>query len=80
LAPAHFPATLALAELDVREHQPERARERFNAVLARDPRHRPALVALAALGEMTGAPWQDNVALLRRAIEAEPPKFDTYGA
>lgn len=72
LAPDFFPAAAALAELDLREKQPDRARARFQDLLAREPRHAAALLALARLDDMTGAPPQGTSRLLAEAVRAEP--------
>lgn len=70
LAPAdpHVRAALAMGRLgsgagaaaraELQDKQPEQARQRFQRLLARDPRNTDAQVALAKLNRMTGAPVQ----------------------
>jgi cellulose synthase operon protein C len=70
--PVYFPAVANLANLDLGEKNPDAARKRFERVLAKDPKHVQALLALAELRARTGAEAAEVVALIRRAIAAEP--------
>ncbi len=72
MAPDYFAATAALAALDLAENQPAAAQQRFEAVLARQPDHVQALVALAQLRAAAGGKQDDVAALLRRAVLADP--------
>jgi putative PEP-CTERM system TPR-repeat lipoprotein len=68
--PAYFPAAAALAEIDLRERQPTRATQRFEALLKTEPKNVRALLALATLHERLddGA---DVLGLIDRAIAAD---------
>jgi putative PEP-CTERM system TPR-repeat lipoprotein len=70
----YFPAVAKLALLDVADNKPEAARQRFEAFLAKEPKHREALLALAGLrATERGANVSSEVtALLNRAVAAGP--------
>ena len=70
--PAYFPAALNLARLDLAEQNPAEARKRFEGVLAKEPNNVPALLALAELQERSGASKEDVLALISKAVNAEP--------
>ena len=85
--PTYFPAAARLAELELADKKPEAATQRFEALLAKDPKHMHALVALANLraqaahqaqkpGSSAGAPRYEAdervVSLLTKAISAHP--------
>jgi cellulose synthase operon protein C len=72
LDPLFFQATASLAALDLADKKPEDARKRFEAVLAKEPKHPQALLALAELAARTGASKDEVAASLRKAIEANP--------
>ena len=71
LAPDYLPAILrqgqALAEL----HKPAEARQRFLAVIARDPGNAPALAGIGRLA-MTEANYTEAIQYLERALAADP--------
>jgi cellulose synthase operon protein C len=74
LNPTYFPAIDNLARLDLAEKKPEMARQRFEALLAKDPKQRDALLALAELHSRNGGTnaSSDVIALINRAIAADP--------
>jgi putative PEP-CTERM system TPR-repeat lipoprotein len=73
LNPTYFPAVDNLARLDLAEKRPEAARQRFEAILAKEPKHRDALLALAdLLGRGEGGSASEVPVLINRAISAEP--------
>ena len=71
-APAYFPAIDGLAVLDVMDNKPDAARQRFEALIAEQPGHAAALLALANLRAVSGAGDGEVAALLGRAIAAQP--------
>lgn len=71
-APDYFPAIDGLAAVDMVERKPEAARKRFEDLLARQPKHAGALLSLANLLAATGGDRGQVVALLIRAIAAQP--------
>jgi cellulose synthase operon protein C len=70
--PLFFQATASLAALDLSDKKPEDARKRFEAVLAKEPKHPQALLAMAELAARTGATQGEIGALLLKAAEANP--------
>lgn len=79
--PLYFPAAASLAELDLAEGENDAARKRYEAILAKDPKHMQALVSLAAIrartaspagGQPRSAPDAEAVALINKAIAANP--------
>ncbi|MCM8596595.1 XrtA/PEP-CTERM system TPR-repeat protein PrsT [Accumulibacter sp.] len=72
LNPAYFPAAANLANLDLADKKPEEAKKRFESVLAKDPKNVQALVALADLRVKQNAGSEEIVALLTRAVTADP--------
>lgn len=52
--PAYYPAAANLAQLDLREKNPQAARKRFDGVLAANKNSVPAMVAIAALERNAG--------------------------
>jgi putative PEP-CTERM system TPR-repeat lipoprotein len=79
--PMHFPAAASLAELDMAENKPDAARQRYESIVAKDPKHMQALVGLAAIrartagasaGQPRAGPDEEVVSLLNRAIAANP--------
>lgn len=72
LNPTFFPAAASLATLDLAEKKPEEARKRFDAVLAADPRHVQALLAVAELRSRTGGSHDEVAELIAKAVTANP--------
>ncbi|MEO1766476.1 XrtA/PEP-CTERM system TPR-repeat protein PrsT [Thiobacter aerophilum] len=70
LDPAFYPAAAHLAELDLRERNPQAARKRFEAVLAADRKNVAAMLGLAALEQAQGQ-TQKAVDWLTRAAQAD---------
>jgi len=68
----YLPAVAALARLDVAEGKPAEARERFQAVVTREPNNDLALMGLADVMAVTKAPPAEIVPVLKRAIAARP--------
>jgi putative PEP-CTERM system TPR-repeat lipoprotein len=72
LEPAFFPAVASLARLDVAEKKVPDATKRIDDYLARNPGNGPALIAKAELLATTGAKPDDVVAVLNKAVAANP--------
>lgn len=71
-APGYLPAADGLAALDVRQHRPEAAIERYQALLKQDPRNVQALVSLADLRRRTGAKPDEIAKLFGDAVASNP--------
>ena len=69
--PVYFPAAAGLARLDIRAQDQAAARNRFIAILERDPRHLQALMALAEFAEMQNQEKMQRE-WLEKAIKAQP--------
>jgi putative PEP-CTERM system TPR-repeat lipoprotein len=72
LQPTYFAAARNLAMLDFAENKPNSARQRYEAVLAKDPKNEEALLGLAELLQLTHAPAQETAKTLERAVSARP--------
>jgi putative PEP-CTERM system TPR-repeat lipoprotein len=72
IEPTYFAAAVNLARLDLAEKKPDAAQGRFEAILAKDPKHAQALLALAELRANNGGTPGDVSALIDRAIAAQP--------
>jgi putative PEP-CTERM system TPR-repeat lipoprotein len=70
--PEYFPAVRNLARLDLAVRKPEEAKKRFADVLARNPKSSLAFLALAELEARTGSSKDTVVALLDKAVAANP--------
>lgn len=70
--PTYLPAVTALAGLDLAENKPEAAKQRFKALLERDPKNTSAMLALADLAQRTQAPSSEVVGYLQNAVDANP--------
>jgi putative PEP-CTERM system TPR-repeat lipoprotein len=68
----YFPAISALAALDVRENNLDSAKKRFNAVIKTQPGNGPALLGLAEVLKLEGAPPERVIAQIESAIQASP--------
>ncbi|MFN9746741.1 MAG: XrtA/PEP-CTERM system TPR-repeat protein PrsT [Betaproteobacteria bacterium] len=73
-APQHFPTVAALAELDLRERRLPQALARFEELLAQAPRNTDAMLALARIAQLSGAPPQQASRWLAEAVRTEPTK------
>ncbi len=72
LQPDYLPAAANLARLDLADKQPEAARRRFEAIVAKDPKNEPALLALAELQAVTRVPLKEVAQTIDRAVDANP--------
>jgi len=72
LQPDFLPAAGSLARLDIAEKQPEAARRRFEAIVAKAPTNDQALLALAEIQAATGVPLKDIASTVDRAVSANP--------
>jgi putative PEP-CTERM system TPR-repeat lipoprotein len=68
----YVPAARNLAAMDVADKQPDAARKRFDAVLAKAPGNEAALLGLAELLAASRAPAKEVTAALQRAVAANP--------
>jgi cellulose synthase operon protein C len=69
---SYFSATSSLATLDMADKRLDDARQRFQAVLSREPKNARALVALALLLNSTGSKPAEVAELLERAVKENP--------
>ncbi|MCU0949487.1 MAG: PEP-CTERM system TPR-repeat protein PrsT [Burkholderiaceae bacterium] len=72
LSPAYLPSLGALASLDLADKQPEAARKRFEALIARDAKNEVGYLGLAEIQGRTGASPQELADTLQRGIAAAP--------
>lgn len=72
LNPSYMSAVASLASMDMAENKPDDARKRFETVLASEPKNSTALLALAKLTLVTGGKSEDALALISRAVSANP--------
>lgn len=72
LQPTFFPAVQNLATLDLTDKKPQMARQRYEALLAKDPRNEQALLSLAELTQLTDAPASETREALDKAVTARP--------
>ncbi len=72
IQPTFVAAIHNLAQLDLRDKQPEAARKRYEALLVKDPNNVQGLLALASLKDAARAPAADVIAILRKAVAGNP--------
>lgn len=72
VSPGYFPAASALAGLDLMDKKPDQARQRFESILAADPKNTQAYLALADLKNKLGGTPDEVAALIAKAITADP--------
>lgn len=72
LQPTYLPAARNLAMLDLADNKPDRAKQRYEAILAKDPKSEEALLSLAELTQVSGAPASETGKALDRAVAARP--------
>ncbi len=72
ISPVYFPAVANLVNLDLAEKRLENAKKHIEGVLAADPKHVPALLAMAELRAREGGTVADVAALIGKAITANP--------
>jgi putative PEP-CTERM system TPR-repeat lipoprotein len=70
--PTYFPAVASLAALDMADKNPDGAKKRFEAVVAKDPQNSQALLALAELAARSGAAKNEVAKLIGNAVAANP--------
>ncbi len=68
----YLPAAGGLARLDIIEKNPAAARNRFEAIIAKQPGNAEAIVELASVQAATGVSTKDVKATLERAVAASP--------
>ena len=75
----YLPAVTNLVSMDLTENKPDQARQRYEAVLKKDPKNVPAMLSLAQLKARTGSSLDDVASLIKKAIAADPnnsaPRF-----
>ncbi len=71
-SPGFFPAAASLAALDLTDKKPDEARRRFEKVLAADEKNVQALLALAGLTAQNKGKPEEVLAILARAVAANP--------
>lgn len=80
---AYLPAASSLAQMDLAEKHPEKARQRFEAVLVKEPQNTQAILSLARLNAKTGAAPEAVVKLITQAIASAPnepgPRLELIG-
>ncbi len=76
LDPVYFPAALTLAKLDVQDKKWDMAKQRFEKILAKDPKNPQALLALAQARSATGAQAKDITELIDRAVSGNPTSVE----
>ena len=72
LDPTYFPSVASLAALDMGDKNIDSARKRFDPVLAKNPQHPQALLALAELRARSGGTKDEVAELINKAISANP--------
>jgi putative PEP-CTERM system TPR-repeat lipoprotein len=72
IQPDFFPPAYTLAVMDVREGRPQAARQRYERLLAKDPKNVQVLLALAELQGLTGEPPDKIKATIDRAVAGNP--------
>jgi len=70
--PVYFPAIAGLAALDVAQNKARDAEKHFDALLAQQPSHLQALLAVAKLRKSNGASDEEVAALLNNAVKLNP--------
>lgn len=71
LDPVFFPAVTNLAQLDLRDKNPDAAKKRFEAILQKDPKNIQAMTALSGLALNQGQA-KEATAWLERAAKENP--------
>lgn len=70
--PNFFAAAASLAAMDIADKKPDDAKKRFEALLTKNPKNGPALLALAQLAAVNGGSKDEIAALLTKAVDANP--------
>jgi putative PEP-CTERM system TPR-repeat lipoprotein len=76
LQPSYLPAAQALAALDLADKKPQVARQRYEAMIAADPKNEQIYIALADLLARTGNWPAEVAATLQRAVAANPQSVE----
>jgi len=76
ISPSYLPAMAGLSSLDLAENQPLQARQRFDAIIAKEPNNEQALLGLADVMQKSGAVAADIAGTLQRANRANPQSSD----
>ncbi|PWT84700.1 MAG: PEP-CTERM system TPR-repeat protein PrsT [Proteobacteria bacterium] len=69
---SYFAAARNLAVLDMRDGHADAAKQRYESVLAKDPKNEPAALALVELLDINRASAEEVEKLIDRAIQANP--------
>ena len=72
VGPGNALAARSLALLDVQEQKPDDARQRYEQMLAKDPKNEQLLLGLAEVLALTGRPPEEVKATIERAVAADP--------
>lgn len=72
ISPSYMAATTALATMDMADGKALDAQKRFEGVIQREPKNAQALMALAELKARNGAPKEEVLDAIRKAIDAAP--------
>lgn len=72
IQPDFYPAAQSLATLDIQEGKLQAARDRYDRLLAKNPKNDQLLIASAQLLELSGAPADQVRAALDKAVAANP--------
>ncbi len=72
VAPGYLPAVNSLAALDIADGKAADARQRYEAIVAREPNNEQAWIGLADVMAKTGADVPQVTATLQRAVRANP--------
>jgi len=75
--PAYYSAAFSLAVIDLREGQPQAARERFDGILAKNPKNEQVLLANVELIRLMGGTPAQVKAAFDKAVDANPTSVRT---
>ncbi|HLX30541.1 MAG TPA: XrtA/PEP-CTERM system TPR-repeat protein PrsT [Casimicrobiaceae bacterium] len=75
-----YPAAASLATLDIQEGKLQAARDRYDRLLAKNPKSVELLIASAQLTELSGAPPDQVRAALDKAVAANPTSVTARNA
>ena len=75
--PEYYAAAFTLAVIDIRDGKPQAARERFDKILAKNPKNEQVLLANVELLRLTGAAPDQVKAAFERAVAANPSSVRT---
>lgn len=76
MSPSYLPAVASLSALDLAGNKPLEARQRFDAVVLKEPNNEQAWLGLADVLMKSAAPAADITATLQRAIRANAQSSD----